>query len=568
MSRREPVVVCRECGRESWGRVALQLCNRCRNQKMSAPRNCDNCGVFRRHVAKGLCASCYRNSRLHDDLCAGCGEIRPIEGGQQQCQACLGRSRARAGTCSDCHRHFRRLYGARCRQCQRRANNPTGQCQDCGEPGEITSGRCRACYEHSRRNPMGTCNACGHQFPIGASGFCRMCMNKRRARHISNDPAVKTLLAHLTNYADARGWSPAILSQARTSLRMVLAGRDSLGPPPWASSAIQELLATTASYRRNKALRRIIDFLIDEDLAKSSTEPTFELWLDTQFGELRPQFASELTAWTGVRLGRSTRPRKPLQIGTIRSYVWILHDPLATWSQSHESLREITHDAIDAQVNTFTGAKRGLAASAMRSLFKTLKTERIVFTNPTTHLRRQSSPTAAPIGLQPKDRARLLTSDLRPDEQLMVLLAGVHAMRSGQIVKLRIDDVNLTARTITSAGRPRALDTLTAEHLTAWLDYRRQRWPNTANPHLLVSNQTANSVVAVNTGHVTKTFRNLGHTAHQLRVDRFLDEVHNGNADPIRFVRLFGVAAPTALHYCADVTVFDQGDVETGPSPD
>ena len=535
---------------------------------MRAPRHCDTCGEFRRNVAKGLCARCYRVSRLHDDRCAGCEQIRPIEGGQHLCQACLGRARARVGTCSDCQRQFRRLYGARCRQCQRRANNPTGRCQDCNEPAEITNGRCRACYEHSRRHPMGTCNACGNQFPIGARGVCRMCMNTRRARHLNKDPAIKTLLEHLSDYAHARGWSAAILSQARTSLRMVLAARDELGPPPWPSTAIQEQLAGTTRHRHATALRRVTDFLIDEGLAKTSTELTFQLWLDTQFLALHPQVAAELTAWTRALLGRGVRARKPLQNSTIRSYVWILQDPLATWSHSHESLREITREAIDDQISTFTGAKRSLAASAMRSLFTTLKAQRIVFTNPTTHLTRYSSPPAAPIGLQPADRARLLTGELRPDETLMVLLAGVHALRAGQIIKLRIDDVDLPARTITIAGTSRALDTLTARHLTAWLTYRRRRWPYTANPHLLISHQTANSVAAVNIGHVSKTFRALGHTAHQLRVDRFLDEVHNGDADPIRFTRLFGVTAPTALHYCADATELDQPDPPADPNPD
>jgi site-specific recombinase XerD len=560
MSGREPIVVCRECGREGKGRVHSQLCNACRARKMSKPRNCDSCGLFRRQVAKGLCAACYRVSRLHDGLCPGCNQVRPIEGKHQLCEACQRRSRVRAGTCTDCRRDFRRLYGPRCRQCQRRAANPTGQCQDCGEPGEIVAGRCKPCYEHFRRHGTGDCPACGQRFPIGANGLCRMCTNNRRAIHVRSNPTGKLMLAQLTMYGRARGWSPGVLTVARSSVRMVLAGSDVLGSPPWTSNAIKELLDTTASHRTNKALQRVIDFLTDEGLATSSTEATFELWLDTQFPDLRPQIAEELHVWTDRLLGRGARPRKPLQNETIRSYVWILTEPLAAWSNTYDSLREVTSEAIDEQINKFSGAKRGLAASAMRSLFKTLKMQRIIFANPTRHLSRQNIPTAAPIGLQPQDRSRLLASDLRPDEHLMVVLAGVHAMRTGQIVTLRIDDVNQTAGTITVANQPRALDSLTGQYLVAWLEYRRQRWPNTANPHVLVNHRTANTVAPVLTGYVGATFRKLGHTAHQLRVDRFLDEVHNGKADPLRFAQLFGVTAPTALHYCADATALDHHD--------
>ncbi|CDO20740.1 hypothetical protein [Mycolicibacterium mageritense] len=527
---------------------------------MRTPRNCDNCGLFRRQVAKGLCATCYRVSRLHDGLCPGCNKVRPIEGKHALCEACERRSRARAGTCTDCHRDFRRLYGARCRQCQRRAANPTGRCQDCGETGEIIAGRCKNCYEHFRRHGTGDCPACGQRFPIGANGLCRNCTNKRRAIHVRNTPTGKLLLAQMTMYGRARGWSPGVLTVARTSLRIVLAGSDVLGPPPWTSNAIKELLDTTASHRANNAVQRVIDFLTDEGLATSSTEATFQLWLDTQFADLCPQIRSELHIWTERLLGRGDRPQKPLQYQTIRSYVWILTTPLANWSQTYDSLREVTPEGIDEQVATFSGAKRGLAASAMRSLFKTLKTQRIIFANPTRHLSGQNIKTAAPIGLQPQDRARLFADDLRPDEHLMVLLAGVHAMRAGQIVTLRIDDVDLTAGTIAVAGKPRALDSLTGQYLIAWLEYRRQRWPNTANPHLLVNYQSANTVAAVPTGHISATFRRLGYTAHQLRVDRFLDEVHNGNADPLRFAHLFGVTAPTALHYCADATALDHHD--------
>lgn len=56
---------------------------------------------------------------------------------------------------------------------------------------------------------------------------------------------------------------------------------------------------------------------------------------------------------------------------------------------------------------------------------------------------------------------------------------------------MHLDDVDLPGRRITIAGHDRPLDELTHHALLDWLDYRHRRWPNTANPHLLVSTESA-----------------------------------------------------------------------------
>ncbi len=48
-------------------------------------------------------------------------------------------------------------------------------------------------------------------------------------------------------------------------------------------------------------------------------------------------------------------------------------------------------------------------------------------------------------------------------------------------------------RQLTIAGRARPLDDLTLKLLTDWLDHRRRRRPGTANLHLLINNQTADT---------------------------------------------------------------------------
>jgi integrase len=374
-----------------------------------------------------------------------------------------------------------------------------------------------------------------------------MCMSTRRFRQINKDPLGKELLAELSHYGDSRGWASNTVTGVRRSLRIILANRDRLGGQPWPDVAIQQLLNESG----RKATQRVIEFLIAQQMVKADTDHVLDRWLNAQLEVLRPQIADEVRTWTRILRGDGQRPRIPLQHQTIRSYLWTLQQPLQAWSTTHDSLRAVTADDVNDQLQHFTGAKRDLAATVMRSLFKTLKAQRIIFNNPTTRLHGRTSHPAPPIGLNPTDRARLLQRTEQPAEQLMVLLAGVHALRAGQIATLRLADIDIASRKI-RVTPVRHLDTLTLAYLTAWLEYRRQRWPRTANPYLLVNRQTAGGVDHVATGFVTLAFRKLGHTSQQLRVDRFLAEVDNTGGDPIQLIRLFGLSDPTALRYCAE----------------
>jgi integrase len=412
----------------------------------------------------------------------------------------------------------------------------------------MTRGRCHGCYDYSRRHPVGVCTECGGEYPIGPTGSCRMCMNKRRFRHAGQDPLGKMLLTEVGAYGKSRGWTSDAISKVRASLRVILANRDRIGPHPWADTAIYELFKDMGKV----ANQRAVEFLVDQGMAKPDTDYAFDRWLATRFEQLQPQIADEIRRWTHVLRGNGKRARIPLQPSTIRGYVWILQQPLAAWTATYESLREVTPDDVDEQLRQFSGAKRDLAATAMRSLFKTLKAQRVIFVNPTAYLSGKNSYLpGSPIGLKQAQRARLLQRSEQPADQLMVLLAGVHALRAGQIATLRLDDVDITSRTL-RVKPTRRLDRLTFTYLTAWLEYRRQRWPRTANPYLLVNRQSAGGVQHVAVGFVTRAFRKLGHTSHQLRVDRLLEEAHNTGGDPIRLIRMFGLSDPTALHYCAD----------------
>ena len=168
----------------------------------------------------------------------------------------------------------------------------------------------------------------------------------------------------------------------RRSLRVILANRDRLGHQPWPDVAVRELLSELG----RKTNLRVIEFLVDQDMVKPDTDHAIDRWMTAQLEALRPQIADEVRIWTEALRGHGNRRRIPLQQQTIRSYMWILQQPLTAWSATFESLREVTADDVNEQLQRFTGGKRDLAVTVMRSLFKTLKADRAIFTNPTRHL--------------------------------------------------------------------------------------------------------------------------------------------------------------------------------------
>ena|SRR5258705_11513719 len=95
-------------------------------------------------------------------------------------------------------------------------------------------------------------------------------------------------------------------------------------------------------------------------------------------------------------------------------------------------------------------------------------------------------------------------------------------------------------------------------------EYRRQRWPNTANPHLLVSRDSA-----LGHGPVSHTWiRNLRHlpaTLERLRIDRQLDEAMVTGGDPLHLAEVFGISDTTAVRYAVNARKLLQGAHDAPP---
>jgi hypothetical protein len=476
-------------------------------------------------------------------LCPYCGREQPIgaAGGCRSCQAALRTARA--------------LQRAR-RSRRFRFDATTGLCADCGDLARLTGGLCKTCRLFRQRQPLGTCPRCGRQQPIGAFGACRprqaanraaraleRAQRKRRPRPVLS-PADLQLLNALAGYGGARGWAPGTLRRARGALIAVLTSGHDLGQPPWDAEHLRRFLTG-----RHRVTLRVVEFLTDEGLARTNPRAAVEQWLARRLAALPAPVAAEVRIWTEALHGRGPRAGRPRHPRTIEAYLRLLGTPLGAWAGQYGSLRQVTTEDLAAQLAPFTGATRLLALSAMRSLFTTLKARRVLFANPAAPLTGRALQPPPVLPLDDTLRAGLLGRLNEPGERLIVLLAGVHALRPSQICALTLDAIGPAASTMVIGGRARPLDQLTAGHLRAWLQARHARWPATANLHLLINRSTAGGLKPVGRSYVQAAVRRAGITAAELRADRLLTEALASGGDPLQLTRLFGISDPTAIRY-------------------
>ena len=239
----------------------------------------------------------------------------------------------------------------------------------------------------------------------------------------------------------------------------------------------------------------------------------------------------------------------PRALPTIWNYLNEIHAVLLEWSAQHDHLREITREDILAVRDGALGKQRETRVVALRSLFRHCKKTGTIFRDPTSRIRvgRQNYAVLQP--LQRDDISQAVATSTTSADRLILALAAIHAARPKTIRELRLDDVDLGNRRLVLAGNARPLDELTHRAVRGWLDYRRTRWPNTANPYLLITQQTALEVGPAGKLWTTKAVRGLAATLERLRVDRQLEEALTHGPDPLHLATVFGIDEKTAIRY-------------------
>ncbi|MER7769589.1 cyclic nucleotide-binding domain-containing protein [Kitasatospora sp. NPDC096140] len=111
------------------------------------------------------------------------------------------------------------------------------------------------------------------------------------------------------------------------------------------------------------------------------------VWIDRVLAALPQRVAEEVRTWADVLRTQGPREDEPRSWESIRSYLTHLRPALTAWAQAGmTSLREATADHLQDALDDLDGAARRQLTIALRSLFKALKRERLVFRDLARHL--------------------------------------------------------------------------------------------------------------------------------------------------------------------------------------
>ena len=201
-------------------------------------------------------------------------------------------------------------------------------------------------------------------------------------------------------------------------------------------------------------------------------------------------------------------------------------------------------------------------------MFAFAKNNGTVFRNPTARINVGEHRYTVIQPLSSGELAEAITTATTPAARLVVALAVVHAARPGAIRAMGLDEIDLGNRRLVIAGRIRPLDDLTQQALIGWLDHRRSRWPNTANPHLIINQQTAMETGPVSTFWAKEALRGHAATLEALRVDRQLEEALTHGPDPLHLAAVFGLDQKTAIRYAASARQLLETAAEQQGGPD
>jgi integrase len=345
-------------------------------------------------------------------------------------------------------------------------------------------------------------------------------------------------IAHTT--AVARGWAPYTRrAMQRTLVTLLVSHHD--------GDQIRATNAVTVASRHSVSGDYATEILDVMGVLNHDSPQVFDRWLETKLVGLSPAIGRDAGRWARVLQdgGPRSLPRQP---GTARSYLRSVRPALLDWSTHYDHLREVARDDVLAYLCQLRGEPRANATTALRSLFAWAKRGGVIFRNPKTRITAGRREHALWQPLSTEDVADAVTKATTPQARVFIALAAIHAARPHQIRALQLRDVDLEDRHLTVAGRTRPLDDLTHTVLRDWLAHRARHWPATANPHLLISKESALRHGLVSAMWI-RELRGLTATIERLRIDRQLDEALATGADPLHLAVVFGISERTAICY-------------------
>lgn len=535
---------CRQCGSQDY--FSQGLCTRCHLGAPQAPSSCRDClawGVIRKH--KWLCWRCAGwRQKYPRGTCRICGRSDLPVNPQHSCNLCDRQAFIYLGVSVDQANHAgQQLY---------LANIPWPATRLKGS--NTTARRMDPAGWHVPPNLANRRGAWPPKAALHAQPFypvdytqlglfemprdLRPLRNKPPSLQPPNPQMAAFLDAAVTDHARRHGWHISTEQQTRTAMRVLQTMQDTPGALLLASDAMllqqAELPVTTVI-----AVATAAGLMLDD------RQPAIHAWVAATIAELPAPMRIGLTEWFDVMLNGSDTPprRRPRSQQTIRSALRWAAPALTAWSQQgHLSLREITPHDVRAVLPP-AGNPRSTMGAGLRSIFTLLRGRKTLFLNPIARIRTGGHERRQPLPAD-TERVRVALNSPDPACAAMTALATFHGLRASEVRTLRITDLidgrlRMSNRTIVLAEPVRV-------RLNAWLAYRNNRWPNTANPHLFLNHRNAGYTHPV--GGRWLALRT-GIPIHILREDRILHEAQATGGDVRRICDLFGLAVEGAIRY-------------------
>lgn len=559
--------LCERCGLKPESYNARRWCYDCKPGWGGRPLPCRRCGATDDFWARSLCRRCHLQAPQRPEGCRDCLAWGVVRTHKWLCGGCISwRSIHRdPATCVSCQRVLVVNEHGCCRLCWRQVKLVQERLRDRRRgPLDILGAN-----RHGQQLFLANLSSSKNGFrprpprpvppPIAVKRPRRRAPRKTQLELFTRDPLADAARSHgfpdppnpslayrlddLTcDHATRHGWNAKKAHRIRTAMRVLLA----------------MLATTTLPIAASDVLRlRALDFpvspvltiLREARILHDDRASTIELWFNVRIGDLPPVMAGELQTWfdvlhDGHPTPPRTRPRSPV---TIKNRLHWTLPTLTTWAAAgHESLREISREDILA-VLPASGTERAKLGDGLGSIFRTLKAHQVVFHNPMARITVGNFERRTPLPADPdKLRTALNTNDHAG--AALAALAVFHGLRPAELRDLRLTDVR--DGHLYLPGRTMPLADPVKDQLSAYLDQRYHRWPNSINPHFFIHVRSAGTLEPVRCQWVNDK---LGMSAMAIRTDRIVDEAHATAGDLRRICDFFGVTMATAEHYATSL---------------
>jgi hypothetical protein len=499
-------------------------------------------------------------------------QARPAPGAPaSSCPDCLswGASYGSRSYCRACYDFTRRYHRGECAGCQRIIAVNKGHCRLCWlQAGIAASGRRRITPADFRPGgdqqlSFAGMNRIGHAGPAPATpvagrpapaapdaGTQLQLRVPGESRHfdkahwvasaITNQALQRTRLI-AAELAATRGWNTRIITETGRALAVVLADHVPGDVIAWSG-------LSPALHSRDLSVTRTAEILELAGLLHDDRTSSFTCLMQARLALLPAPMAADVRDWLRTRSEGGPRSR-PRNEHTVRMNLNRVLPPLLEWASHYSHLREVTAADVITATQPLSGSLRRQTLTALRSLFRHAKTAGKIFRDPARGIHDGQRPLILLQPLNPGEIDQATAAAVTPAARLTLALAAVHAARPRTIRELHLADIDIGNRRLVIAGQARPLDDLTRHLLLTWLRHRGYRWPGTANPHLIINQQTAMTTRPVSENWLTQTCRGLTATLERLRADRQLEEALTCGADPLHLAAMFGVDDTTAIRY-------------------